>query len=277
MSVPKITVLMPVYNGEKHLAQAVDSILSQTYSDFEFLIINDGSSDGSVDIINLYNDTRVRLLSNNQNLGLIATLNKGIDLARGEYIARMDCDDISLPKRLAKQAEFLEADHSCAMVAAKAVFIDDDGKECGYWGDDQNSTSYREIVRRLPRANCIAHPGVMIRKSVLATYRYDARQVHSEDYDLWLRLCADGVRIEKIDEILLKYRLNPLSVTAQSSRKCPDFKNVKTKSIFVWTRMQAGAVNWFVSRVFFNLFKDLYYLAGKAVLAAFKVVPSRKR
>ncbi len=277
MTVPRITVLMPVYNGEKHLAPAVDSILSQTYGDFEFLVIDDGSTDGSAGIIASYSDHRIRLVSNDRNLGLIATLNRGIDLARGEYIARMYCDDISMPDRLARQAAFLDADPSCAMVAVKTVFIDDEGKECGFWRDDRNTTSSQEIVQRLPRANCIAHPGVMIRKRLLAAYRYEARQVHSEDYDLWLRLCADGVRIEKIDENLLKYRLNPQSVTALSNRHCPDLKNARTKALFLRTRLKNGAVNWFVARVFFNMFKDLYYLVGKMVLSAFKGEPAGTR
>src|SRR5215472_9201923 len=99
---------MPVYNGEKHLREAIDSILSQTFRDFEFLIINDGSTDGSVEIIASYRDPRILLVHNEKNLGLIATLNRGMDLARGEYITRMDCDDISLPRRLEKQVAFME-------------------------------------------------------------------------------------------------------------------------------------------------------------------------
>lgn len=265
-----VTVLMPVFNGEKYVGEAIESILNQTFSDFEFLIINDGSSDKSVEIIESYNDPRIRFIENDGNIGLIASLNKGISLARGGYVARMDCDDISMPERLAKQAAFLDANSSCAVVAVRSVFIDDNGNECGFWDDDRKFTSNREIIRRLPRANCIAHPGVMIRKSVLAAYRYDPRQLHSEDYDLWLRLSADGVRIEKIDETLLKYRLTSQSVTALSNRTFPDFKNVRTKSIFVWTRLKALSVNWFVVRVFSNMFKDLYYLVGKMILAPFQ-------
>ncbi len=95
---PKITVLMPVYNGEKYLRESVDSILNQTFTDFELLIINDGSTDSSMEILNSYSDSRIRIVTNEVNLRLIKTLNKGIDLATGEYIARMDCDDIADPK-----------------------------------------------------------------------------------------------------------------------------------------------------------------------------------
>ena len=105
---PKITVLMPVYNGEKYLRESVDSILNQTFTDFELLIINDGSTDSSMEILNSYSDSRIRIVTNEVNLRLIKTLNKGIDLATGEYIARMDCDDIADPKRLEIQLQYME-------------------------------------------------------------------------------------------------------------------------------------------------------------------------
>ena len=108
MNEPMVTVLMAVYNGEKFLKEAMESILTQTFTDFEFLIINDGSTDNSVKIIEEFNDPRIRLIHNEKNLKLIASLNKGISLAKGKYIARMDCDDISMPYRLEKEVDFLE-------------------------------------------------------------------------------------------------------------------------------------------------------------------------
>jgi len=105
---PKVTVLMPVYNAEKYLKEAIGSILGQSFSDFEFLIINDGSTDSSVKIIKSYDDPRIRFIANEKNLGVIPTLNKGFALAQGEFIARMDADDISLPKRLELQADFMD-------------------------------------------------------------------------------------------------------------------------------------------------------------------------
>ena len=105
---PLVTVLMPVYNGEKYLKEAIESILNQTFKDFEFLIINDGSTDNSVKIIQSFNDLRIRLIHNESNIGLIKTLNKGLKLSNGKYIARMDCDDVSLPKRLSVQINFME-------------------------------------------------------------------------------------------------------------------------------------------------------------------------
>jgi glycosyltransferase involved in cell wall biosynthesis len=105
----KISILMPVYNGEKYLREAIDSILNQTFTDFEFLIVDDGSTDNSVEIINSYQNSRINLVKNDKNEGLVYTLNRGLSLAKGEYIARMDCDDISLPERLKKQIDFLDS------------------------------------------------------------------------------------------------------------------------------------------------------------------------
>src|ERR1700722_6197041 len=105
VNTPEITVLMPVFNGEKYLKDAIESILRKPFTNFEFLIINDGSSDNTVSIIESYADARIHLIHNEKNLGLIASLNKGVELASGTYIARMDCDDISFPERLAKQLE----------------------------------------------------------------------------------------------------------------------------------------------------------------------------
>src|SRR3712207_3671984 len=106
---PKVTVLMAVYNGEAYLREAVDRILGQTFTDLEFLVVSDGSTDGSAEILRSYADPRLRVVENERNLKLIASLNRGLELARGEYVARMDADDVSLPDRLAKQVAYLEA------------------------------------------------------------------------------------------------------------------------------------------------------------------------
>jgi len=109
MKEPKVTVLMPVYNGEKYLNEAIDSILGQTFKDFKFLIINDGSTDGTADILKSYKDSRIKVTNNEKNIGLTKSLNKGLKMAKSEYIARMDADDISLPTRLQKQVEFMDS------------------------------------------------------------------------------------------------------------------------------------------------------------------------
>lgn len=201
-TIPKVTVLMPVYNGEKYLEEAIKSILNQTYLDFEFLIINDGSKDCSLEVINAHEDSRIRLVNNEQNLGLIATLNKGLDLARGKYIARMDQDDISLPERLYKQVVFMDSHVNIGV--------------CGTWieyiGDDTGCIATFPHAPEDIKANLLfycamAHPTVMIRSSFVKIYelRYNPDHLHAEDFGLW-KTCSYLFPLANIPEVLLKYR-----------------------------------------------------------------------
>lgn len=263
---PKVTVLMPLYNGERFLREAIDSILGQTFADFEYLIIDDGSTDTSAELVASYDDPRIRLVTNDANLGVTASLNLGIELATGEYIARMDCDDVSLPTRLAEQVAYLDAQPDCAVVAAMVTMIDENGRPCGDWPDDRQATTREAIRRFLPRANCIAHPGIMIRKSVLARYRYDSRHRVAQDYDLWLRIAADGLAIDKHPDPLLKYRVRAASVTAQSAGSVPDLKNVRTKALFLRRHFAEKGFNGFCYKVLFATWKDLYYSAAKVAV-----------
>lgn len=267
-SAPKITVLMPLFNGERFVREALESILGQTITDFELLIIDDGSSDASVRIVGDYDDSRIRLIRNHENLGVTATLNRGIDLARGEYIARMDCDDISLPNRLAEQAAYLEQHPDCAMVAVMVTMMDENGNEIGAWLDDRKTGTGESIRRFLPRANCIAHPGIMIRKSILSRYRYNERQRVAQDYDLWLRMAADGLVITKLEKPLLRYRVHTASITAQSNGGRPDQKNVRTKTWFLWQRIAERKLNGFCFKVFCATGRDFCYAVAKKSLKA---------
>ena len=128
---PQITVLMPVYNGEKYLRQAVDSILNQTFKDFEFLIINDGSTDKTLAILQEYKNKRVKIINNKKNIGLTKSLNKGLKLAKGKYIARMDADDISLSNRLRKQIDFLDKHNKIGVLGTQMKIINNSNKIVG--------------------------------------------------------------------------------------------------------------------------------------------------
>jgi glycosyltransferase involved in cell wall biosynthesis len=267
-SAPKITVLMPLFNGERFVREALESILGQTFTDFEFLIIDDGSTDASVQLVESYDDPRIRLISNHRNLGVTATLNQGINLAQGEYIARMDCDDVSLPTRLAEQVAYLEQHPDCAMVAVKVSMVDEGGKEIGAWLDDKQTPTSEEMYRFLPRGNCIAHPGIMIRKAILSRYRYNEHQRVAQDYDLWLRMAADRLVFAKLAEPLLRYRLNADSVTANSNPGMPDLKNLRTKAFFLWQRIAERKVNGFCFKVFCAAARDLSYAVAKKALDA---------
>ena len=259
---PRVTVLMAVHNGERYLREAVDSILTQSFSDFEFLIIDDGSTDGSAGILSDYSsrDKRLRVVKNADNIGLAASLNRGVGLARGAYIARMDADDISSQLRLEKQAAFLDQNPSVSLVAAKVRTIDERGVFTGYWDDDLACTSFAEMVRMLPERNCIAHPGVMMCSAILRDFRYQPKVKNAEDYHLWMRLVASGHRLEKIDEILLSYRVTPASVTSTSNKSNYWFKLISPKWHYLSWALANLRLGSFTALVGWSLLKTVFWL-----------------
>ena len=152
---PKITVLMSVYNGEKYLQETIESVLSQSYKNFELLIIDDKSTDKTCLIINSFKDPRIKLIINNQRLGLSKSLNVGIKLSSGEYIARLDADDICHQNRLEIQKLYLENNPDCGILATNAILINQYGHNTGYWNADIETNDYHSIINRLPFENCI--------------------------------------------------------------------------------------------------------------------------
>lgn len=204
MSNPKVTVLMPVYNAEKYVGEAIESILNQTFRDFEFLIINDGSTDNSLGIIESYKDLRIKLVNNEKNLGLSHTLNKGIDLSEGEYIARMDADDISLPVRLEKQINFMDS-HLEIGICGTWIEGFGDPELCGVW---KAKKEHNELFCNLMFGSSFAHPSVMMRKTILMEYnalRYEHDYCPCEDYRLWYLLLSK-TQGTNLQECLLLYR-----------------------------------------------------------------------
>ena len=206
---PRVTVLMPVYNGEQHLGEAIESILGQSFADFELLVIDDGSTDRSAGIAGSYADPRVRLVHNETNSGLIFTLNRGLDLARGEYLARMDCDDMSLPERLARQVAYLDRQPSVGI--------------CGTWFS-KFGAGKEKVVRWQTDAEAIragllfdsmlGHPTVMLRSALLRSFdlRYDPAYKNAEDFELWVR-AAQHCELANLGEVLLRYRVHPGQIT----------------------------------------------------------------
>jgi glycosyltransferase involved in cell wall biosynthesis len=201
---PKVSVLMPVYNGEKYLQEAIESILNQTFRDFEFLIISEyGTSEESLAIINSYSDERIRHIHNTTRLGLVRSLNLGLREARGEYIARMDADDISFSNRFERQIYFMEQTHRVAVVGGVFVKISEDGTPTGivrYPAQD------RDIKKDLAKYCCIAHPTAFIRKKAINKVGgYREVVIDAEDYDLWLRL-ADCYELANLEYPILYLR-----------------------------------------------------------------------
>lgn len=213
----KISVVMAAYNAEKYLKEAMDSILSQTFGDFELIVIDDASADGSGQILRGYaaKDSRVVVLVNEQNLGLTKSLNKGLSVAKGEYIARMDADDISVPDRFEKQVAFLDSHPDYSFVSCIGRYIDEDGKEEQLRLFPETN---EEIYAMMPKVDAVMHPGVMFRREdirKIGDYCEDFRVV--QDYDLWFRGMAAGYKFYNIQEPLVLFRRND-SYNARKSK-----------------------------------------------------------
>jgi glycosyltransferase involved in cell wall biosynthesis len=260
---------MSVYNGDRYLEKAVDSILAQTFKDFEFIIINDGSSDRSLSILENYakQDDRIRLIDQ-QNSGLTKSLNKSLALSCGEFIARMDADDIAMPERFERQIEYLETHPQCVIVGSEVLQIDMDGDAICEMGISQN---HKKIEAEL-LAGCggaIRHPAAMMRREpLIAIGGYREKFKMTEDLDLFLRLAECG-ELANLPEVLLHYRLHLGSVNftkaqqqtqeviavleeAYKSRnldvpvKLPSWRFKETKPIDshrTWTQMALSAGN----------------------------------
>lgn len=212
---PRVTVLMPVYNGGLYLAEAVGSILGQTFRDLELLVINDGSTDKSADIMATFADPRIRYVENDGNRGLIATLNKGLALAQGEYVARMDCDDISHPRRLERQVALLDGDPAIGICGA---WIRKFGavrpKVCRYH-------TRPELLRcGLLFDPVLAHPAVMLRRTLFLDngLNYDPQFKDAEDYELWSR-AGKLFRLGNVAEVLLEYRIHRSQISQLYNRE----------------------------------------------------------
>ena len=209
-SPPLVSVFMPVYNAGIYLEQAIQSILDQTFRDFEFVIVNDGSTDNSESVILSISDPRIRLENNPQNLGLIASLNRGLELCTGKYIVRMDQDDISLPTRLEKQIGWLEANPDYGLIGS---WFEDFGDEIEsrivqYSSDD---TTIR--IRHLYQTH-ISHPTAVLRTSVIREHqiRFDPEFVHGEDYNCWVSF-SEHSKLSNYPEVLVRKRDHPRNIT----------------------------------------------------------------
>lgn len=211
---PRISVIMPAYNAEKYIKEAVDSILSQTFRDFELIILNDASSDATEDIILSFDDPRIVYVKNEENLGVAGTLNRGLELAKGEYIARMDADDISLPERFEKQAAFLDGNAAVAVVGCAVE------RFCG-----EESMGVRrfsagaEMLRIDTLFGCpLAHPGVMFRTAAIRELGgYDVAFEGLEDYALWWKVSGKW-DLAALPQVLLRYRIHPGQVTQKPTK-----------------------------------------------------------
>jgi glycosyltransferase involved in cell wall biosynthesis len=215
---PRVSIILPTYNWAKYIAHAIESVCKQTYTDYEFLIINDGSTDATEEIILSYSQKYPKIIyvKNEKNLHLVRTLNKWLHLAQGEYIARIDDDDERIDKRkLQKQIDFLDTHLEYGLVWTSTINVDENGKELGKFSFKETD---QKIRKNMLIFNQFLHPSVLIRKSVIdAIGRYDEKAVYVEDYDLWLRM-GQITKMYNLPDFATKYTIRSGSISWSKER-----------------------------------------------------------
>jgi len=225
---PTISVLMPAYNAECYIAEAIESVLQQTYSDFELVVVNDGSTDNTLNIINGFNDPRIRVINQN-NQGVAAALNNGLKNARAAYIARFDADDICHPERLQKQHSFLQNNPEYILVGSDVEYISAGGDHL--FNFECIAHTHEEIIQKMYFYCPFVHPAVMYRKdSIINLGGYPEHAHNFEDYLLWTNITKAG-KLYNLPEPLIKYRLNPTSVTIDEKWRGKRFRSLKRNAV----------------------------------------------
>lgn len=225
---PQITVLMPAYNAADYIGEAIASVLAQTFTDFELLIVNDGSTDDTVAIINSFRDDRIVLI-NQPNAGVAAALNTGLKHARAPYIARFDADDVCYPQRLEKQLGFLLHNPDYIMVGSDVDYIQENGDFMFHFHCIAHT--HQQIIDKLYFYCPFVHPAVMYKKeSICQEGGYPTHAHNFEDYLLWTQLAKAG-KLYNIPEALIKYRLNSSSVTMDEKWRGKRFRELKREAV----------------------------------------------
>jgi glycosyltransferase involved in cell wall biosynthesis len=224
----KISLIMPVYNGAKFIKQTIESVLNQSFSDFEFIIIDDGSLDNSFEIINSFQDDRIKYFKNEKNSGIVFSLNRALEIASSEYIARIDADDICIQDRLKLQLEFLEQNSNVGVCSGSICYIDSNGVQ-GLTVKMPISNDDCKI--KFLFGNPIIHPASMFRRELaLKVGGYTAGMEPAEDYDFWLKILEIS-DIQNVDEIVLKYRTHSTNYsTLKRDEYDQKFKEIFSKS-----------------------------------------------
>ncbi len=213
---PAVSVLMPVYNADKYVKEAINSILNQTFKDFELIVLNDASGDLSKDIILSFQDTRIRYIENEENKGLAFSRNRLLSEVRGQYIAWLDADDIAYPTRLEEEHRFLEKHTVHAMVASWARIIDSEGKPTGNYIKSFIPNEYLSAL--LLFVNYFVQSSVMLRKSALPDVHYRPEFPPTEDYELWVRIAA-GYPVAILAKTLVDYRIHTSNISSVQQQK----------------------------------------------------------
>ena len=273
----RVSVIIPCYNAERFVEKAVRSIMEQTYHNLEIICCDDCSSDSTLAILKKLSaeDERIQIIKHSENKQLIYTLNELVEIAGGEYIARMDADDISLPERIEKQLDFMQKNPEIDFCGCNAWHINENDKVIG---KSILPESYDDIKFFLPFYSTFYHPTVFAKAAVLKENPYDKEFIHAEDYELWCRLIFEkGLHASNMHERLLKYRINPqgislqnLQVQKQTSANIVDLYNLYEKEFssvhrnifFLQNEPMDTKVKEYVNELFYNLKQKQIRLAG---------------
>jgi len=220
---PKVSVILTVYNRVAMVRDAIDSLLAQTFNDFEIIVVDDGSTDGSVEVIKSIGDPRIRLIAHERNMGTPTARNSGLEAARGEYIAWLDSDDLARPKRLQSQVDYLDAHPSIAMVGTAAGAIRANGRR--RWTRQSRPLSHDEIVSMLQFRTPMLQSSIMGRADILKQYPYRLEFPVCQDLDMFIRLTRDH-RVANIPQVLVDRRFHEGQVVRQRAAKIVDRKRV---------------------------------------------------
>jgi len=267
-NIPIVSVLMPVYNGGKYIGAAINSILKQTYTAFEFVIVNDGSTDNTLEVISTFKDPRIFIINHNENKGIAAALNTGLVNARGRYIVRFDADDICSPERIKIQFNFLDSHCDYVLTGSDAEYISESGEHLFNFKCIGHSNE--QILKKVHLHCPFIHSSVMFRKdAVLMAGGYSLYAHNFEDYFLWIRLNKYG-KFHNISQPLIKVRFNPSSATMDEKRRGRLFRKMKHDII------RRGSITKEEGDILYNIIKSqdvqkikesaYYSLCGKKYL-----------
>lgn len=255
---PDISVIMSVYNGEAYLKEAIESVINQTFENWELIIINDCSTDATADILSDYakKDERIKVHTNEVNLRLPSSLNKAISLSKGKYIARMDADDICLPDRLEKQFSFMEANEDIALSSCRFLTLKNGVYASGGAGGRCDFAALRAL---LLVSNPILHPGVIAKTEVMKQLKYDTSLTCTEDLELWTRFVINNYKMQILPEILLIYRLHDKQITTTTlERQCTEVLKIQQNYYSsLLEKMDSKMEEFYIKGVYFRENSDI--------------------
>ena len=255
---PDISVIMSVYNGESYLKEAIESVINQTFKNWELIVINDCSQDSTAQILSEYSekDNRIKVYTNEVNLKLPTSLNKAVSLSSGKYIARMDSDDICLPERLEKQFEFMEENSDVSLSSCRFLTVKNGVYASGGAG---GRCDFNAIKAMLLMSNPILHPGVIAKAEVFKKFPYDTTLTCTEDLELWTRLVINNQKIQILPQCLLIYRLHDKQITSTTlERQHTEVKKIQSKyySAFL-EEMSESMADFYINGIYFREKPDI--------------------